>query len=441
MKILHQTTFEIQQQLTTAMLLLQQQERQEQEQQQNHHPGTDTDTVAAPVQIRLLKPRSYNSLHMTLFFGGEVICSMEPSALIQWYQRIRRRFEDAGFYATVHHHQFPVENDEHKYKYEYGNNCKEVEMKEERNEDQAAAFADRTALEEQDSNSAKTDNNNNKRQDQKNNNNNNNFSQQTTKEEVGNNNINSRNSHNALLMKDDDEDDDDYASSLLDGWSLRLKGIRTFPPRRNNLIVAEFEAGTKWHTLYRDLRDIAAGTIPELHQLVRNNSNGKKDTFTPHITLASIVHVKGTNNKMKKKQMAILNEILHEKTEQLLLTAGTATTNSTTSPFTNNTSSMQPENDSDNDVGTTVEKIKKDSSRTIIPSSEDGDGNRTRAAGGYDLTTKNEKQYNDNVQQQQKRRQHFPPAYAYGITMGGPIPQQVQPILNWMFVRRSSNQQ
>ena len=44
------------------------------------------------------KPRSRDSLHMTLFFGGETICALPPEELQNWHRRVRERLATSGFY-------------------------------------------------------------------------------------------------------------------------------------------------------------------------------------------------------------------------------------------------------------------------------------------------------------------------------------------------------
>lgn len=43
------------------------------------------------------KPRSRASLHSTLFFGGEVLCSLPPSELIEWHARVKERLARSGY--------------------------------------------------------------------------------------------------------------------------------------------------------------------------------------------------------------------------------------------------------------------------------------------------------------------------------------------------------
>jgi 2'-5' RNA ligase len=43
------------------------------------------------------KPRSRVSFHMTLFFGGEIICELPPNELLEWHGRVSERLGKSGF--------------------------------------------------------------------------------------------------------------------------------------------------------------------------------------------------------------------------------------------------------------------------------------------------------------------------------------------------------
>jgi 2'-5' RNA ligase len=47
--------------------------------------------------ILKIKPRSFDSLHMTLFFGGEVLCKLPAEALTEWHSQITTRLAQSGF--------------------------------------------------------------------------------------------------------------------------------------------------------------------------------------------------------------------------------------------------------------------------------------------------------------------------------------------------------
>lgn len=46
------------------------------------------------------KPRSRNSLHMTLFFGGETVCSLPENELIEWHRRLSIILNKSGFHLN-----------------------------------------------------------------------------------------------------------------------------------------------------------------------------------------------------------------------------------------------------------------------------------------------------------------------------------------------------
>lgn len=66
---------------------------------------------------------------------------------------------------------------------------------------------------------------------------------------------------------------------------FRIKEIRTFPPRRNNLIVAVLEAPELWNSMHDAIRDIAKNGSSEALQSTTAYS---KDRWTPHVTLANL---------------------------------------------------------------------------------------------------------------------------------------------------------
>lgn len=47
-----------------------------------------------------IKPRSLQSLHMTLFFGGEYLCELDAPDLLDWYQRILVVLNKFGFLVS-----------------------------------------------------------------------------------------------------------------------------------------------------------------------------------------------------------------------------------------------------------------------------------------------------------------------------------------------------
>jgi 2'-5' RNA ligase len=75
-----------------------------------------------------------------------------------------------------------------------------------------------------------------------------------------------------------------------DFW-FQFVRLRTFPPHRNNLIVAEFEASPAWHVLYSDLQNIARDS-PGLQEMATTKP------WIPHITLANLPRPLGTLNRL-----------------------------------------------------------------------------------------------------------------------------------------------
>jgi 2'-5' RNA ligase len=149
-----------------------------------------------------LRPRALESLHMTLFFGGETLCNdLSAEELQTWYLVVQRRLSESHFFL-----QSTVQQDE------------------------------------------------------------------------------------------------TSPSATNDGsfW-FRLSHFRTFPPRRNYLVVAIFEASPAWHSLYRDIRQLSAATAPALQEITKYS----KDTWVPHVTLANLQG----NGPSKKELVRLLQEL------------------------------------------------------------------------------------------------------------------------------------
>jgi 2'-5' RNA ligase len=107
--------------------------------------------------------------------------------------------------------------------------------------------------------------------------------------------------------KADSANDANDASGGDDDFWFRVADVRTFPPRRNNLVVAVLQASPAWLSLHGDVREIArTGDSAGLRDVVRCS----KERWTPHVTLANIV---GNN----RAGMRLLNEQLREKSDSL----------------------------------------------------------------------------------------------------------------------------
>ena len=190
-----------------------------------------------------VQPRSLNSLHMTLFFGGEVICNnLTAEELQAWHQAVENRLRVSNFYPA------------------------EAEG--------IAIVSDKDKEKEEE--------------------------------------------------KDDDDDDDNIVNEInnndptSDLW-FRISHFRTFPPRRNYLIVAVLEASPAWNALHDDLRTLASTSSCEALQEITKHS---KEIWTPHITLANL---RGGNRREKKELQQLLTDFsnrLHEEKRDLLVATG-----------------------------------------------------------------------------------------------------------------------
>jgi hypothetical protein len=110
-------------------------------------------------------------------------------------------------------------------------------------------------------------------------------------------------------------------TTSLDEYWFRVVDIRTFPPRRNNLVVAVLEASPRWHELYADIRSLArASSSHTLRDVVRSS----KDEWIPHVTLANIYG----GSKLEYQQ---LNQLLKELSLLNLLNLHSSTAQATES--------------------------------------------------------------------------------------------------------------
>jgi len=48
-----------------------------------------------PRPLLRIKPRSLESLHMTLFFGGEILCELSPEELTAWHEQVAKRIQQS----------------------------------------------------------------------------------------------------------------------------------------------------------------------------------------------------------------------------------------------------------------------------------------------------------------------------------------------------------
>jgi len=178
----------------------------------------------------IVKPRSEASLHMTFFFGGEMLCELPASELTEFHSRVAKLFLERGFYQDE----------------KFTNN--QVDQICSTNVDECADHVSSTQP------------------------------LQT-------------------------------AEHLLTHFPIefRVKELRIFPPRRNNLIVAELEAPSKWHELHDDIRNVAKTADSSG---LRHVAASGKERWTPHITLANLI---GGNNKEHRRYLErLLGEMSNE---------------------------------------------------------------------------------------------------------------------------------
>ena len=242
------------------------------------------------------KPRSKQSLHMTLFFGGETLCEIPDSELIDWYKRIQQRLLHSGFVIGS------------------------------------------TLQEQQPSEVAET------------------------------------------TTTIDNEEQKEKQQQLDDDYSFQVQGLKVFPPRRNNLVVAVLEPTTTtisamnekestifcWDELYQDIQTISQDESCSQGIAEICKSTGR-EKWVAHVTLGNIYGGK------KQTNPAVLNPILND---------------------------IFHGNGGDNHDGSGEGKSS---------SSSNGDGTSKTKDGTWR-------------------------AYCQGIAMGGPIPQQVE--LDWNFMCR-----
>jgi 2'-5' RNA ligase len=177
------------------------------------------------------KPRSKQSLHMTLFFGGETLCEIPAMELIDWHTRIAERLSRSGF-VTLQRQQVP-----------------------------------------------------------------------------GNNDVSTK--PTAMATHDTDKDKEGNQQD----YSFQVKGLKVFPPRRNNLVVAILAPRTVeadviatdngWDELYQDIRRISSdeSCSKGLAETCKATSNGK---WVAHITLGNIYGGK------KQTNPEVINPILDD---------------------------------------------------------------------------------------------------------------------------------
>jgi hypothetical protein len=113
---------------------------------------------------------------------------------------------------------------------------------------------------------------------------------------------------------------------------FRFVKLCTFPPRRNNLIVAAFEAPEAWHDVHDDLRRAALqSSSSDIRSVAAASSGGPR--WIAHVTLANLVVSKrssrGQQQQPQQQHLAHvslwksqLQELLEEETRRLAGNAG-----------------------------------------------------------------------------------------------------------------------
>ena len=197
--------------------------------------GDSSSSLSQPLQggggIKL-KPRSLTSLHLTLLFGGEVWGELSAPELEQWHARISRILAQSGFSQIGNHD-----------------------------------VAKHPTLQEPTQQKPSTFSNSD---DNKNN------------ESGSNSSSNQQQQHG------------DYGRTEDDYW-IRFDRLATFPPRRNNLIVALFEVSPAWQALYKDLvatlttQQQSPSSADNESDALRQVAQKSHGTWTPHMTLANII--------------------------------------------------------------------------------------------------------------------------------------------------------
>jgi 2'-5' RNA ligase len=70
-------------------------------------------------------------------------------------------------------------------------------------------------------------------------------------------------------------------------YAISLEGLITFPPKRNNLIVAVFNPSPDWQVLYQDL--VALTKNASYSERLRHIASRSHDKWTPHVTLGNLI--------------------------------------------------------------------------------------------------------------------------------------------------------
>lgn len=191
-----------------------------------------------------VKPRSRQSLHMTFFFGGEVLCSLPLDELEAWHGQISKRLSSSSFFCVTG----------------------SLDLSE--LEDSTAAYSVRTDLIDMAPPGGITS---------------------------GGSEKGSTNAKSIIAGEPIPK-----TATFQNNFILHFRGLSLFPPRRNNLIVALFDASPEMHSLHDDVRDIAVNSTSEgLRSVVQRS----KESWTPHVTVANVVGGSKADIKMLSKML------------------------------------------------------------------------------------------------------------------------------------------
>lgn len=100
---------------------------------------------------------------------------------------------------------------------------------------------------------------------------------------------------------------EEAAENDFDEFNFVVTELTTFPPKRNNLVVAILEATAPWHQLHDDIRNLARSVDSEG---LKDITSSSKDKWTAHITLGNIIG--GGKSVGKKEIKKVLGEISGE---------------------------------------------------------------------------------------------------------------------------------
>lgn len=192
----------------------------------NDNEGTKSETPTTRKGLKF-RSRSRTSLHLTLFFGGEVLCALPPTELIDWHAKVKTRLEQSNFVLKSD----TVEqcNPESSDAEPTTDTCLE----------HSSFIVNSDCVEQSDGERIEAE---------------------PTEPQVP-----------------EECEQEEY-------W-FRLTGLSLFPPRRNYLIVALLEASPSWHALHDEIRNVALNGDSES---LRSMTKRSKREWMPHITLGNV---------------------------------------------------------------------------------------------------------------------------------------------------------